>query len=473
MMRDYQVWKNTHSNKFYKPYAKQQLLHREGKEYRQRMFLAGNRCGKTYSSSMEGSFHLTGLYPDDWEGLRFDGPINMWAASVTTESTRDILQAGYLGDITNKDVAGADVERGITPFGCGSIPRECILDYVKRRGTPDAVDIVKVQHYNSKGEPDGVSTLGFKAYDQGREKFQGTARHFIHLDEEPPYDIYEECLMRLAGKGIRGYMLISMTPLQGMTEVCQSFLDNTDKNKCVVQMEWSEAGHLSDDEKQELLAGIPLYQREAREKGIPVLGTGRVYPVPESQISCEPFAIPDHFPRAFAMDFGWSNPTAAMFGAVDPNTDTLYIYDEYRVSEQEPASHATVLLAKDAKWIPGVCDPSGLGTSATDGKVLIEEYQKLGIDLSPANNSVDAGTMLVLNRMKAGKIKVFSTMTEFFKEFRVYSRDSNGGIKKKNDHLMDAFRYLVVSGQPLARTKPMYTQRFQTFTPRVASWKVM
>lgn len=422
---------------------------------------------------MEGSFHLTGRYPDWWKGIRFDGPINMWAASVTTEATRDVLQMAYLGDINNTNAADADVARGIVPMGCGAIPADCIIDIVRRRGTADAIDIAKVQHYNSKGEPDGISTLGFKAYDQGREKFQGTSRHFIHLDEEPPYDIYEECLMRLAGTGIKGYLLISMTPLKGMTEVCDAFLANNNDNRSVTQMEWSEANHLSDSEKNELLAGIPPYQREAREKGIPVLGTGRVYPVEEKDFIVEPFLIPEHYPRAFGMDFGWSNPTAAMFGAVDPNTGTIYIYDEHRQSEQEPAYHATVLRAKDAHWIPGVCDPSGLGSSIQDGKQLISEYRKLGIDLIPADNSVEAGIMEVLRGLKGGEVKVFANLDGFLTEFRRYARDERGQIKKKNDHLMDAFRYLVVSGRKMARSKPMHSTKGAAYAANRPSWRTV
>lgn len=472
-MQQYQLWKNTNQLEFYAPYEKQVMMHNAGKGKRQRLFLAGNRCGKTYSASMETAIHLTGKYPKDWKGLRFDGPINAWSASVTTEATRDILQHTYLGDINNNDAASADPGRGIRPFGCGTIPRDDIVDFVKRRGTPDAVDVVKVQHYNSKGEPDGISTLGFKAYDQGREKFQGTARHWIHLDEEPPWAIFEECLMRLAGTGINGSLLLSMTPLMGMTEVCEAFLDNKAQNRVVIQMEWSEAAHLSDQEKQELLAGIPLYQQEAREKGIPVLGSGKIYPIEERLIECEPFAIPGHYKRIFAMDFGWSAPTAVLFGAIDPNTETMYLYDEYYVAEKQPGDHATALYAKDVRWIPGVCDPAGQGTSINDGQKTIELYQNLGFDLMAADNSKEIGIQQVLMDLHNGKIKVFKSLQNFWKEFRRYSRDEKGRIKDESDHLMDCLRYMTVSGRTYARSRERIGDYRDVRSYNTTSWTTL
>lgn len=139
----------------YKPHQKQSEFHEVGKHSKERLFLAGNRCGKTHCGAMEMAMHLTGEYPTWWHGLTFNKPIKAWAASVTTESTRDILQRAYLGNLRDDSV--------------GSIPSFSIVKTTLRRGVADAVDTVYVKHKSG-----GVSTLGFKSYDQGREKFQGT-----------------------------------------------------------------------------------------------------------------------------------------------------------------------------------------------------------------------------------------------------------------------------------------------------------
>lgn len=449
----YRVREATNSLESYTPYKPQKKMHDLGAEKRQRLFLAGNRCGKTFSGSIEGAYHLTGKYPKWWKGLRFSGPVEMWAAGVTTESTKEVLQAEYLGNIYNDNPDSLDRPRKIIPKGCGAIPRADIIEYTMRAGMAGAINAVRVQHYDPEGSPDGVSTLTFKSYDQGREKFQGTTRHFIHLDEEPPVDIYEECLMRTAGKDVKGSILITMTPLKGMTEVCERFLEGTAGNTGYVTMSWDEVTHLGEHEKKELLDGMPIYQREAREKGIPALGAGKIYPVPESQITCPRFAIPAHYKRVFGMDFGWSNPTAAVFMAIDPSTDKMYIYDEYAISEQEPRYHASVLKTKGATWIPGVCDPSGGNASQKDGKALIDMYVNEGIFLTAADNSVEAGLMKVLNAMKAGQFFIFDDLHQTIAEFRRYARDENGKVVKKRDHLMDALRYAVVSGQTFAKVK--------------------
>lgn len=380
----------------------------------------------------------------------------MWAAGVTTESTRDILQLEYLGDIANPVMESLDRLRKILPLGTGAIPKEDIIEYTMRRNTTNAVDTVRVRHYDENGVPDGISTLTFKSYDQGREKFQGTSRHFIHLDEEPDWEIYEECLLRLAGEGIQGHLLLTMTPLKGITPLVEEFMDNAGENRAYVQASWDDVTHLSEADKKALLDGIPDYQREAREKGIPAVGSGKIYPIPERLIEVDPFPIPDFWKRVFGMDFGWSAPTAAVFLAQDPNTNIVYLYDTYAQTEQEPLYHAASLKRMGADWIPGVCDPSGGGASLKDGSTMISLYETEGLYLTPANNSVDSGIMEVLTMMKTGQLKVFKGLDGWWREFRQYARDERGKVVKRRDHLMDATRYAVVTGLPLARSKPDY-----------------
>jgi phage terminase large subunit-like protein len=392
--------------------------------------MAGNRCGKTYCGSMEMAMHLTGVYPKAWKGKVFNTPIDAWAASVSIEATRDILQSSYLGD---DDIAGC-------------IPKNCIEHITYRRGVSGAIDTIYIKHISG-----GISTLGFKSYDQGREKFQGTSKDLIHLDEEPDIGIYEECLLRTLDTG--GLIMLTMTPLKGLSEICQHFMQDTEnKNKQIVQASWDDTNHLSKNEKALLRKSLRPHEIEAREKGIPSLGSGKIYPIKESEIMVDPFTIPDNYKKCFGMDFGWSNPTAVVWGAIDPETDILYIYDSYAVSEQSPAEHS-ISIKQRGEFIPGVCDPAGSMSLQNSGISLIDLYAKAGIYLTKADNSVEAGIMHVYELMKEGKIKVFSSLEPFWREFRLYRRNEKGTIVKKDDHLMDAFRYLVVSGLVLAKSK--------------------
>ena len=392
--------------------------------------MAGNRCGKTYCGSMEMAMHLTGIYPKGWEGKVFTTSIDAWAASVSIEATRDILQSSYLG---TDDIAGC-------------IPKNCIEHITYRRGVSGAIDTIYIKHVSG-----GISTLGFKSYDQGREKFQGTSKDLIHLDEEPDIGIYEECLLRTLDTG--GLIMLTMTPLKGLSEICQHFMQDTEnKNKQIVQASWDDTNHLSENEKTLLRKSLRPHEIEAREKGIPSLGSGKIYPIKESEIMVDPFTIPDNYKKCFGMDFGWSNPTAVVWGAIDPETDILYIYDSYAVSEQSPAEHS-ISIKQRGEFIPGVCDPAGSMSLQNSGISLIDLYAKAGIYLTKADNSVEAGIMHIYELMKEGKIKVFSNLEPFWREFRLYRRNEKGIIVKKDDHLMDAFRYLVVSGLVLAKSK--------------------
>ena len=171
--------------------------------------MAANQVGKTYGGAVEVAIHLTGRYPDWWTGHRFDGPIDAWAGSDTTETTRDTVQTNLIGPPPNED-----------DWGTGAIPAECIKETNRRQGVADALDNVLVHHVSG-----GVSTLGFKAYDQRRQKWQGTRKHLVWLDEEPPLDIYTEALTRTNAVP-DGRLMLTFTPLLGMSEVVHMFLES-------------------------------------------------------------------------------------------------------------------------------------------------------------------------------------------------------------------------------------------------------
>jgi phage terminase large subunit-like protein len=190
-------------------YAKHLEFFRGGATHRERLFMAGNRCGKTVAGAYELTLHLTGLYPDWWEGRRFDGAIDAWAAGETSRTVRDIVQHELLGPSH--------------AHGTGMIPAHTILRVTRSRGAADAIDSVSVQH--ARGE---VSSLGFKSYGEGRKNFQGTSKHVIWFDEEPDIGVYSEALMRtmkVPGTEEGGIILVTFTPLEGYTDVVGSFLD--------------------------------------------------------------------------------------------------------------------------------------------------------------------------------------------------------------------------------------------------------
>lgn len=184
-----------------------------GAEYRERCFMAANRVGKTIAGAYEAALHLTGLYNDIapwWDGRRFPSAVRGWAAGKTNETTRDIVQAKLFGE-----VAWRGGRKTVT--GTGLIPGDAIGDITWKQGVSDLIDTAKIKHVSGEW-----SLLGLKSYQQGRGSFEGTEQHFIWLDEEPPMDIYGECLIRTATT--QGLILMTFTPLDGMTETVMQYL---------------------------------------------------------------------------------------------------------------------------------------------------------------------------------------------------------------------------------------------------------
>lgn len=394
-----------------------------------------HNCGKTETGAYETAVHLTGRYPEWWEGRRFDRPVKAWAAGDTSKTVREIVQAKLLG------AAG---ERGT-----GMIPGETLVKVTTKSGVADAADTVYVRHATG-----GISTLVLKSYDQRRESFQGTEQDLIWMDEEPPENIFTECVLRTMTTN--GLVLLTFTPLNGWTEVVEKFLNETERasaKRFCVQAGWEDAPHLSEAVRAELLASIPPHQRDARAKGVPALGAGAIYPVPESEITVPDFPIPEHWPRCYALDVGW-NRTAALWGALDRETGVLYLYSEHYRGDGEPVVHAEAIKARGA-WIPGVIDPASRGRSQVDGRQLLQMYRDMGLDIETADNAVEAGIYTVWQRLSSGRLKAFASLQNFFAEFRRYRRDEKGFVVKQNDHLCDCLRYLAMSALDRAKTKPV------------------
>lgn len=415
-------------------YRKHLEFFRKGAVKRERLFIAANRVGKTEGAGgYELVCHITGMYPPWWQGRRFSRANMWWAAGDTRETVRDILQRKLLGKPGE--------------YGTGLVPRDSIIRTAPGF-IPDAVASIWVKHVSG-----GTSVVQFKSYDQGREAFQGTEQDGIWLDEEPPQDVYTECLLRTMTNN--GMVMLTFTPLRGMSEVVLAFLPNgafpekEDASKAVINATWDDVPHLTEQAKTELLAAIPPFQRDARSKGLPQLGAGQIYPIPESAFVVEPFEIPRFWPRAYGLDVGW-NWTAAVFGATDREADIDYIYSVYKAGQLEPAIHASAIKARGP--LPGAIDPASRGRSQVDGKQLIEEYRGQGLDLHLAQNAVEAGIFAVWERLTTGRLKLFRGACDpLIAEMRLYRRDEKGKIVKENDHACDGLRYYEMTGREIAR----------------------
>jgi phage terminase large subunit-like protein len=430
---------------WFEPYEWQKTLANATGDNRQVLAMTANQIGKSTIGAYICAVHLTGLYPDWWEGKRYNKPLYAWAAGVSNDTTRDIIQTELFGLAENEEA-----------WGTGMVPLEHCGKATRRRGaTGNTYDSVMVKYHDKNGKVTGWSRIGFKSYEMGEEKFFGRPVDLIWLDEQPPSNIYTQCITRTVSTG--GDVLMTFTPEQGVTPVVHQFMHERKKGQYLLQASWDDAPHLTEEVKEQLLSQYPPHERELRSRGIPVFGSGLVFPISEDLITCDYFDIPDAWPKIAGLDFGWDHPTAAVWLAWDRNSDTIYVYDEYTKSKGQAIEHVAALNARP-NWIPVAWPKDGLQSDKGSGIGLADQYRTAGVNMLPdwfrnplapgdsgkGNNNIEPGIMSMLNRMETGGFKVFPHLTEWFKEFRGYHR-KDGKIVPINDDLMSATRYAMQS----------------------------
>ena len=227
-----------------------------------------------------------------------------------------------------------------------------------------------------------------------------------------------------------------------------------------------DAEHYTPEQRAAIIASYPAHEREARTKGIPTLGSGRIFALSEESITVEPFPIPAHWAQLCGIDFGWNHPSAAVRLAWDRDDDIVYVTAAHRQKEQTPVLFAASVKPWGA-WLPWAWPHDGLQHDKGSGLALKEQYKAQGLNMlddkathAPAGgegegtggNGVEAGLMEMLDRMQTGRFKVFSNLTDWFEEFRMYHR-KDGKVVKLDDDLLAATRYAAMMKRH-AITKP-------------------
>lgn len=396
------------------------------------LLMAANRVGKTYTGCLIDAFHGTGLYPDDWEGHKFDHAPLIWILGFSGEKIRDIIQAPLFGTYSNGTLSG------------GLIPKELIVDAIPMMGTPRAVREVKIKH------PKGIARIQLWSYSQGQHALMGDSVDWYHIDEEPKDEtIYPQVLTRTAtgdnGKGGRG--ILTFTPENGRTELVVSFMDNPSDSMYMQRATWDDAEHLTQATKEALLSMYPPWQRDMRTKGLPLLGTGLIFDLDMEACKVKPFEIPDFWLTICAIDFGWDHPQAHVKLVIDPDTETVYLVNAWKASKTL-AYEAWEHVKPWAKGVPTAWPADGFQTEKGTGKTQKSYYEDAGWSMldkqatwPDGGNSVEQGLIELYRLIDLGKFKIFSHLSEVFEEFQQYHRDENGRIVKIKDDILDAIRY--------------------------------
>ncbi|MDE5667103.1 MAG: terminase family protein, partial [Clostridia bacterium] len=409
-----------------KKHKKQLLFHKCKK--RNRWVFGGNRSGKTECGAVECLWMLRGVHP--YRKNRKD--VFGWAVSLSQQVQRDVAQAKILS----------------------YLPKSWIADITMLSGRKDSPAGGVIDQIKIKNVYGGISTLGFKSCDQGREKFQGSSLDFVWFDEEPPRDVYEECLMRVMDR--RGDIFGTMTPLKGRTFIYNEIYLNQKGNREIWHefMTWEDNPFLSKKEARLLENALDATSLDARKYGKFSEGAGLVYPeFDESVHVIKPFKIPPEWQEAISIDPGLHNPLSAHWYCVDWDGN-IYVVAEHFASGKDIDFHADAIKAISAKlgWktdakgrISALIDSAANQRTLASSKSVAELFCDRGITVNAnVNKDVFAGISRVKTFLKRDNgepdIYVFDNCINMISEFKTYFWASGDVPVKRDDHCMDELR---------------------------------
>lgn len=417
--------------KFFTPYPKQRAFIAASRDTFELMMSGGNGVGKTELGAFIMACHLTGEYPEWWEGHRWEQPIEAWACGSAGDQIIKTVQLKLFGRLGEE-------------YGTGMIPRRALIgEPVRSRHAVGLIASASVRHKSG-----GVSQISQMAYSQDVEDWQGPRTHFNWYDEEPPMEHYAEGEARHTGRN--GRSMLTFTPMAGPTQVVKRFIDEESPLRARFEMSVDEADHILPEEKQRLWASYLPHQREARYHGRVMLGEGAVYTTPEEDLLVDlPLVdVPLHWFKGWGLDFGGAghvaHPFAAVLMAEDRDVGEFYVLATVRMRESIALQH-TDAMRRIAPGIPVAWPHDGhvVGDSGDDKVSLYKKHGLLMMQehatLPQGGHSLYAALSEIDDLMKARRWKVRRELLDWRGEYRLYHY-KDGKVVKLADDLMSATR---------------------------------
>jgi phage terminase large subunit-like protein len=437
--------------KYFRPFKHQLAFFKTGTESQRRGLLAANRSGKSVATCYELAYHLTGQYAPWWEGKRFESNITAYAAGESWAQVALVLQ---------KELLGTEDIKLKYKLGSGAIPRDCInLDSIRADG-PN-VQSIEIRHVSGR-----YSTLLFGNYTQEVRNLQGFVLDTALFDEQPPDNVFSELVTRTATK--QGQVLCSFTPLKGLNGLVRKFWDKVEGYTHVrVAWDdlpeydpWGEPFFLQKDRDQLLRDYMP-HERDARTRGIPVMGMGAVFPLLDWPLYDSPDYDFDTMPwleRVISLDLGLINDkTVISFMLRDPREEIIWLHRQIIVggrTEALPEMYLPFLMAPNCFGTPIALPPDagrpGVYTLTSESVREVFENSGLNVIRNPIFNPPDAqgkttnnkafGINLMRQLMEQRKFMVNRSCIEFISECGSYFVDERGKYSDPDDTI-DSARY--------------------------------
>lgn len=420
------------------------IVHKKQMEFhssqkRNRWVFGGNRTGKTECGAVEAVWFARGIHPF----RKITSGTKGWVVSLTQEVQRDVAQEKLLS----------------------YLPKAWIEKIVMRKGQKDSPCSGVIDFILVKNVFGGVSTIGFKSCDQGRQRFQGTSQDWIWFDEEPPKDIYDECRMRVIDR--EGDIWGTMTPLMGLTWVHDEIYlnQNNDPEAWYTTISWRENPFLPQKEIEMMEKLLPKDERESRQFGKFLSHSGLVYPEFDTSIHVvEPFDVPHEWYASLSIDPGYVNPLSCHWYALD-NDGNIFVIAEHYFAGRDARWHCEQILKKcdELAWprlpsgkVEALMDSASLQHTLATEKSVAQLFYEFGISVNTrVNKNVWTGIQRVKQYFNTdegrAKIYIFSCCAEMIREIKSYRYSSSENPVKRDDHAMDELRYFVMSRPEASR----------------------
>ena len=398
-----------------------------------RWVFGGNRSGKTECGAVETVYLARGIHPYRENRKNTFG----WVVSLSTQVQRDVAQAKVLH----------------------YLDPSWISDITMISGKKDSPEFGVIDQIAVKNVFGGISVIGFKSCDQGREKFQGSSLDYVWFDEEPPREVYEECRMRLIDK--HGDMFGTMTPLKGLSFIYEEIYLNRGNSPEVwcEFMEWADNPYLPASETEELTRSLSEDALDSRRYGRFRAESGLVYTEFDENVHViDPFDVPREWYDGIAIDPGLKNPLSAHWFAVDYD-GTVYVIAEHFQAETSIDEHAEKIKAICARlgWrsdsrgrYRALIDSAANQRTLASVKSVTELFGELGILADPnVNKDMFSGIARVKQYLKINggkpRLYIFRNCVNLIRELKSYRWGKDDSPIKNDDHALDELRYYLMS----------------------------
>ncbi|MBP5193746.1 MAG: terminase family protein [Clostridia bacterium] len=408
-----------------KVHEKQLAFHKCGS--RNRWVFGGNRSGKTECGAVECVYISQGNHP--YRANRKDA--FGWVVSLSQQVQRDVAQKKILHYLDPRRIVDITMSSGKKEF-----PLSGVIDQIKTR--------------NDFG---GVSVIGFKSCDQGREKFQGSSLDFVWFDEEPPKEIYEECRMRVLDK--KGDIFGTMTPLKGLTFAYSDvYLKADGKDVWCEFMEWDDNPFLPSEEVERLSAMLSPDELESRRYGRFKNAEGLVYTEFTEDCVIDPVPLPKEWQDKLSIDPGLNNPLSCHWYCVDFDGNIYVVAEhfeagktvDYHAARIKEISAALGWHTDDNGRIEALIDSAANQRTLAGEKSVAELFYEQGILVNTkVNKDLFTGITRVKRAFSGKKLFIFRNCVNLIRELKSYWWGENDHPKKKDDHALDELRYYVMS----------------------------